>query len=140
MKIVRESINENLIKSDHIKIDIDFGVDRSRHAEERQYRDDEFISNEEITENVEAALNDVVNNLIFDKSDMGERLLIKNKDSKLNIVGVPLKSSNDILIFRLITVMRHEDFRNVRGTKIIEIDNSYLKSGNKNFFRKLFKK
>lgn len=139
MKIVRESLNESIIKSDQIKIEIDFGVDRSKHAEERQGRHDSYISNEEITENVEAALQDVITNLIFDKSNIGERLLIKNTDSKLNIVGVPLKTNDNVLIFRLITVMRHEEFRNVMGTKIIEINDKSLKR-NKSFFKNLFKK
>lgn len=139
MKIVRESLNESIIKSDQIKIEIDFGVDRSKHAEERQGRHDSYISNEEITKNVEAALQDVITNLIFDKSNIGERLLIKNTDSKLNIVGVPLKTNDNVLIFRLITVMRHEEFRNVRDTKIIEINDKLLKR-NKSFFKNLFKK
>lgn len=139
MKIVRESLNESIIKSDQIKIEIDFGVDRSKHAEERQGRHDSYISNEEITKNVEAALQDVITNLIFDKSNIGERLLIKNTDSKLNIVGVPLKTNDNVLIFRLITVMRHEEFRNVRDTKIIEINNKTLKR-NKSFVKNLFKK
>jgi hypothetical protein len=122
-----------------MKIEIDFGVDRTKHAEERQGRHDSYISNEEITQNVEAALQDVITNLIFDKSNIGERLLIKNIDSKLNIVGVPLKTNDDILIFRLITVMRHEEFRNVMGTKIIEITDKQLKH-NRNFFKNIFKK
>ena len=86
MKIVRESLFEDVIDNDVLEIDIDYGISRSEHAEKRQGRDGEdYISNEEIADNVKAALATITKDLIFDTIDIGDRILIKNTSYSLII-------------------------------------------------------
>jgi len=128
-KFVRDSLNEDVIDKDRIEIDIDYGVSRTRHSSERQSReDDDYISNEEIADNVKAAFNRVTKHLIFDRINIGERIIIKNTDSHLNIVGIPLEAPNNVIMFKLVTVMRHPHFRNVKDTKTLRITDKDLKN------------
>ncbi|HUT80597.1 MAG TPA: hypothetical protein VMZ29_05270 [Candidatus Bathyarchaeia archaeon] len=113
---------EDVIDQDRIEVDIDYGVSRTEHATERQAREkDDYISNEEIADNVKAAFNKVAKSLMFNQLDIGDRVIIKNADSNLNIVGAPLQAPNNVIMFKLITVMRHPNFRNVKDTKTIRI-------------------
>ena len=128
-KLVRESLFEDVIDKDRIEVDIDYGVSRTQHAAERQSReDDDYVTNEEIADNVKAAFNKVAKSLIFNQLDIGDRVIIKNTDSHLNIVGAPLQAPNNVIMFKLITVMRHPAFRNIKDTKTIRISDKDLKN------------
>lgn len=128
MKIVRPSLFEDVIDQDRIEVDIDYGIDRTYHANQRQARDhNDYITNEEIADNVKAAFQKITKSLVFNELNIGSRVIIKNIDSDLNIVGIPSKGANNTIMFKLITVMRHKEFRNDRGTKVIEITDKDIK-------------
>lgn len=127
MKIVREHIYESVIAKEHFNLKIDYGIETTEHSKLRQYRHKNYISDETIYDNVKAAMNQLLNDLIFDELDIEERVIIKNIDTDLNIVGVPKKGNDDTILFKLITVMVEKDFRNPFNTKIIEINNNDLK-------------
>jgi len=125
---MRALLVEDVIAKEKYDLDIDFGVSRTQHSTERQSRHEgDFISNEEITQNVKGAFENIVDDLIFNRLDVGTRVLIKNLDSNLNIVGVPKSAPNNVIMFKLITVMRHPAFRNIKDTKIYRISNNDLK-------------
>lgn len=121
-------VNEDVIQRDKYELDIDFGISRTKHATERQGRHEEgYISNEEISANVLGAYDQILDDLIFDKINVGERVLIKNLESDLNIVGVPKPAPDNVIMFKLITVMRENSFRNIKDTKTYRIYNKDLK-------------
>lgn len=130
MKIVRESLFEKVFATDELKVNIDYGVSSTQHSEERQDRHEgSHISNEEIAENVKAALRILTKSMIYNTYDLGERVLVKNRDTDLNIVGVVKRGPvSGEIIFKVITVMRESNFRNIRDTKIIRISNTDLKN------------
>lgn len=134
MKIVRESLNEEVIDKNRVEIDIDYDVLTTNHSTERQTRNEEDpIGNEEIADNVRAGFDKITKDLIFDELTIGDRVIIKNTDSNLNIVGQPVKGQNNTIIFRLITVMRHPEFRNIGNTKVIEITDDDMRSNSTYF-------
>ncbi|MFW6226405.1 MAG: hypothetical protein ACOC3V_05560 [bacterium] len=142
--IVKESlILEKQIFHEILKLEIDFSISTTNHSEIRQGRHETFVDDKEIIENIKAAFPKIMNQIIFDIADIGERVLIKNRDTNLNIVGVP-KSGGEIIVFKVITVMREKNFRNIKGTKTIRVGNddiNKLKKGNlekPNFIRRLF--
>jgi hypothetical protein len=127
-KFVSNFLYEDIIDKDKIEIDIDYGVSRTKHSTERQSREeDDYISNEEIADNVKAAFDKITKALIFNYLDIGDRVIIKNTDSNLNIVGSAKMGGSGEIIFKLITVMRHPAFRNIKDTRIIRITNKDLK-------------
>lgn len=127
---MRALLVEDVIAKDKIEIDIDYGVSTTQHSSQRQTRhgEDKLISNEEISNNVKAAFHILTKAMIRDTYDIGERVLIKNLDSNLNIVGVAKDGGSNGIIFKVITVMRHPNFRNIKDTKIIRITNDDLKN------------
>lgn len=128
-KLVKDILNEKVFATDELKVNIDYGVSSTQHSEERQDRHEgDHISNEEISENVKAALRILTKSMIYNTYDLGERVLVKNRDTDLNIVGV-IKRGGVVgeIVFKVITVMREPNFRNIRDTKIIRISNNDLK-------------
>lgn len=129
-KFVKDFLFEDVIDQDKIEVDIDYGVSRTEHSTERQSRHEEYISNEEIVDNVKAALDKITKKLIFNQLNIGDRVLIKNLDTNLNIVGVPTQGG-DIIMFKLITVMREPNFRNIKDTPVIRIHNEDIENTDK---------
>lgn len=127
-RFVNEVLNEKVFATDELEVNIDYGVSSTQHSEERQDRHEgSHISNEEISKNVKAALRILTKSMIYNTYDLGERVLVKNRDTDLNIVGVIKRGSTGELIFKVITVMREPNFRNIKDTKIIRISNNDLK-------------
>jgi hypothetical protein len=126
--LVKDFLNEKVFATDELEVNIDYGVSSTHHSEERQDRHEgDHISNEEISKNVKAALRILTKSMIYNTYDLGERVLVKNRDTDLNIVGVIKRGSTGELIFKVITVMREPNFRNIKDTKIIRISNNDLK-------------
>lgn len=101
------------------QINVKIEIDKSRHATERQkYRD--YITDDQIIANVNLALPQIADMLIFDEVDMYGHVLIKTKDF-VNIVGQLKPGDNDTIDFIVITVMKKENFMPKHGTKVIEI-------------------
>jgi hypothetical protein len=129
-KFVKDILNEKIISIDPMEIDIDFGIQPTFHSAFRQGRHrDEFIETEEIRQDLLRAFDKMSKELLFDIIDIGEPVLIRNRDSHLNIVGVPYRSGapqgiDNQLGFKVITVMRKEDFENRKDAHEIQISNS----------------
>jgi len=125
MKLI--SLLEDIIAKDKFQITIDYGVNRTKHAKERQNRhpDEEggYISEEEIKKTVDKAIKKITLQMILDILDLGDSVLIQNKSSNLNIVGVMTRggSGSNSLNFKIITVMRKKDFRNKPNTPVIKV-------------------
>ena len=125
---MRALLVEDVIAKDHYELEINFGVSRTQHSTERQSRHEEgYISNEEIISNIKGVLDNIVDDLIFNRLDVGTRVLIKNTETNLNIVGVPKSAPDNVIMFKLITVMREANFRNIKDTKTYRISNNDLK-------------
>ena len=59
--------------------------------------------------------------MVFDKIDLGEYVLIKDKYKNLNVVVKLEQSKNNIIDVVVITVMKKENFVAKTGTKVVEI-------------------
>ena len=106
---------EEVLKRDKFEFEIDYDIDSTKHSEERKTRvdneDKKDITNEEITENIDKALDEISHDLMFDLVTMGDKILIINEKTKLNIVSqLRGREHDNTIIFKIITVMRKEGF------------------------------
>jgi len=115
-----ENIQKDIFKIGSINKDIKVHVEieHGLHSIERQRRHDnvdKFISDKEIKELIDKSTEQIIDSLISDKINIGERILITDKESHLNVVG-SLNMRRDDLVFKVITVMKEKDFRNKLNT------------------------
>lgn len=115
-----EDIQKDIFKIGSINKDIKIHVDieHGLHSIERQRRHDNienFISDREIKELVDRSTESIVDSLISDKINIGDRILVTDKTSNLNVVG-SINLRKDDLVFKVITVMKEKDFRNKMNT------------------------
>lgn len=115
-KLVEYTIAK-LSRNINVKIDID----KTKHASERQFRHENPISDEEIINIVNLALPEIANELMLDRLDMHSYVLIKRKDTNINIVGALHPGKNGEIDFVVVTVMKKENFIPKKGTKVIEV-------------------
>lgn len=121
-------------------VEIRIDIEKVFHAGERQYRHgalkDDVISNDDIIETIELAIEDLTIALMQDKFDIyqkeddyptkgikaGEpnRFVIKNKTNDLNIVCELSPGENEFTL-TVITVMKKPDFRTYHGQYVIEV-------------------
>ncbi len=116
----QQFVNESTIGSFRDKIDIEYNIDKTKHAEERQDRHGIPISDFEISELVSRGVDYVANALMKNEINVGDRILLKDANSNLNVVG-SMQSSGDRFKFIIITVMREDEFRNKKGTYTIVV-------------------
>lgn len=102
------------------QINIVMQLDKTKHASERQFRHGKPITDDEIRRLAEKAATRIGKMMIFNEIDVNQRIIIKDKNTNLQILGV-LEKKGDILDLVIISLMRDEDFRNIKNTKIIEI-------------------
>lgn len=120
-------ILEDIIAKDKFDITIDYGINRTKHAKERQSRhkseEGGRITEKEIEQTVEKAIKKITLQMIIDILDLGDKVLIKNKKTNLHIVGGMTRGSGgpNSLNFKVITVMREKNFRNKSNTPVIEV-------------------
>jgi len=112
--IILEDKLAKLLQSINIKTD----VFTTTHAKQQQGRQEGETSNEEIINTVKKALPEIGKQLIFNKLDIGDSLLIKQDD--LNIV-TELEKAGDTIDIIVITVMKKFNFIPKPGTKVVEI-------------------
>jgi superfamily I DNA and RNA helicase len=119
----RNDLEKNLFKITNIKktIEVELDVQHSVHSIERTRRHDDgekFISNDDIKAVVTDATEQIISSIIENKLNVGDAVLITRKSDWLNIVGsLKLKeANNDTIIFKVITVMKEEKFRNIKKT------------------------
>lgn len=122
-EIVSNTINENIynnitkIGKINKEIEIEIDLEHTAHSMERQGRSNTYIKNSDIKETVDMATEEIFDALVTDKLNVGDRMCIKNADTDLNVVGSIISNKkNDGVIFKVITVMIHKEFRNVAGT------------------------
>ena len=92
---------------------VDLVLDSTEHSEQQKFREDNFgqrtITDEEITHTVSQALSQIMNDFSNGEIDNHKKILIKNKDTFLNIVCVlHMQKGQDVL--KIVTVMRKEKF------------------------------
>jgi hypothetical protein len=107
-----------------ITIDIqNLDLHGTAHSDERMTRDDNIgkeITEEEIIKDLEKALPKIINDFANGEFLNNSYFLVKNRDTKLNIVGnLRMQKGKDFC--SVITVMRKVFFRPKEGTTTYEI-------------------
>lgn len=121
------------------KVEIRIDLEKVQHTSDRQFRHgigSDKINNDDITETVELAIEELTIALMQDKFDIyqnednyptkgvkaGEpnRFLIKNTSNNLNVV-CQLEPGEDEFKLTVITVMRKPDFRAYPGQYVINV-------------------
>lgn len=117
LKGLIETTIARLSKNINVRID----VDKTAHANQQQNRPEGTTSDTEIIEIVNLALPKIADDLIFDKINMGDYVLVKHKGTDINIVGALHPGKNEEIDFVVVTVMKKQNFMPKRGTKVIEV-------------------
>ena len=120
-------------------VEIRIDIEKIQHAGDRQFRHglDDKITNDDIIETVELAIEELTIALMQDRFDIyqneddyptrgvkaGEpnRFVIKNKTNNLNLV-CSLKPGDNEFTLTVITVMTKPDFRTYQGQYVIEVE------------------
>lgn len=103
------------------KMNIKVLIDKSVHAGERQSRHSgQYIDDQQIRSVAHRATKKMINDMIYDKIDIGQEIHIKDSKSDLNIIGV-MKDYKGQLVFKVITVMNKPNFYPKKGTISIEV-------------------
>ncbi len=121
------------------KVEIRIDLEKIQHTSDRQFRHgigEEKISNDDIIETVELAIEELTIALMQDKFDIYQneddyptkgikagqpnRFLIKNLTNNLNVV-CQLEAGDDEFTLTVITVMKKPDFRAYPGQYIINV-------------------
>lgn len=121
-------------------VEIRIDIEKIQHAGERQYRHggmENTISNDDIIETVELAIEEITIALMQDRFDIyqdqddyptkgvkaGEpnRFVIKNKTNDINVV-CQLEPGDNEFTLTVITVMRKPDFRSYHGQYVVEVE------------------
>jgi hypothetical protein len=124
--ITRALLVEEVLKKDKFEFEIDYDVDSTEHAELRKSRidnDGKPITDEEITQDIETAMEEISHDLVFNNIEMGDKIIIKNGATHLHIVAqLRGKEYSNTIVFKIVTVMRKENFWVNRDTrKVIKI-------------------
>lgn len=113
------------------KLDIRIVIDKTVHAGDRQDRHihgDEkggskitghSIDDSEIRAVAHRGTRKMISDMILDKINLGDPVHIKDTKTGLNVIGV--MDDNQGLVFRVITVMRKDNFKAKPGTTTIEV-------------------
>jgi hypothetical protein len=110
-------------------VEIRIEIEKHAHTMDRQWRHglDEKITDDEIIESVELAVEQITIDLMHDEFDVydkkGElnRFIIRNTDNNLNIVCVLQPGEWEFKLI-VITVMKKEDFKTNPGQYVVEVN------------------
>ena len=123
MKLKR--LLEDIIAKDKIQIKIDYGVDRTKHAGERQdrhvgERGGTRITNQEMSNAVKKAIPKLTTAMLKDRIDINKDK-VQVTDGEINLVGILTPGGGGInsFNFKIITTMRKKDFRPNSDTKMV---------------------
>ena len=113
IKNFNEFLIENRIGIVKDTVSIEVVLNTTLHAEERKYRhDDTVITDEEIMSVVKKALEEIADHQLKGIDDIGCKYWIYDKATKdLNVVGQLIRTRDDKLVFKIITVMFEKQFR-----------------------------
>ena len=108
------------------KVEFDINIAKSFHAGERQSRhgndDMNFISNEEIIETVRQASERILEDIVNDHINMGDRFIVQDTNTDLNIVCVVKRgTSPDRLQIDIVTVIRTDNFWNTKKNWVVKV-------------------
>lgn len=119
----RSDIQQNIFNISTIKkeIEVEINIQHSVHSIERTRRHDstnDIITNQDIKDVVTLGSEKIIESIIENKLNIGDAVLITRKSDWLNVVGsLNLKNNNsDIIVFKVITVMKEQNFINKKGT------------------------
>ena len=107
-------------KIGHIEktINVELDLTHTDHSMGRQGRGSDYITNDEIKNVVSLATEQIIDAMIANTLNNGDSVLITQKESKINVVGaLSVNKSTDVINFKVITVMRVDDFINKKNTK-----------------------
>jgi hypothetical protein len=122
-------------------VEIRIDIEKIQHATDRQFRHggmkDEVISDNDIIETIELAIEEITIALMQNKFDIyqneddyptkgvkaGEpnRFVIKNKTNNINVV-CQLEPGDNEFKLTVITVMRKPDFKTYHGQYVVEVE------------------
>ena len=108
------------------KFELEFTINKSFHAKERQSRhgDDEehYISDDEILEEVKKASETIIEDIINDCIDIGDRFIVRDANTNLNVVCQLHKgTAKDKLRIDIVTIIRTEKFWNTNNNWVVMI-------------------
>ena len=134
MKTLFEYITMNINEDEQIadfnvSLTINVKIDKTYHADERQSRHGtrmgEIISDEDIVKDVKKASKDILKSIVNNEIDVygkKSRFIVRNKDTKLNIVCQAHKTDNpNIIEIVVVTVIRVNKFWNTKDNYTIVI-------------------
>ena len=86
-------------------------IDKTKHAQIRQDRHDEEITDEQIKSVVDKAAKRIIHMLVFDDLNIKDKVLVHQVSDNLNVLGQILQEDTKIIRFEVITVLREKKFR-----------------------------
>lgn len=123
MKTIQEILKQNVIGKLTKDIRLSIQIDKSFHAGQRQSRDQNYISEQQIINSINKSSATIIKGLIFNKVDIGEYLCIVDttKSPKLNIICIMSQKVNNQILLTVITVMKKDNFVAKSGTLTIKV-------------------
>jgi hypothetical protein len=121
MDKLMDLLKETPIGQVQTKVNIVMKLDKTKHAGERQSRHDEFISDKDILASANKALPKLSKMLLFDKVRIGDSVIVFDSATFLNIVGELRQTSQGVIDFAIITVMRNKNFKSSSKAKYVRV-------------------
>ena len=115
-----EELQEKIMGKFQKTIEVDYDIDKTQHAQNRQHRDNNFISDHDIKELIDRSIGILTNALMFDEINIGDKIHLKDRHSDLNIV-VGIEEDYNNIVIKIITLMKTEKFKTDPETKTIII-------------------
>ncbi len=128
-KTINHIILEDIIGQFKDNIEIVYAVDKSKHGEERQTRhQDTQITDEQVIDAINTAMDDIVEALIFNRVDVApgaqksNRVWIYDSMTNLNVVvGLEKSQETGKIQVKVVTVMITPNFNNKFNTYKVTI-------------------
>lgn len=120
----QELIREREIGSVRGEVTVRVKIDLTKHADERRFRhgNKAEITEDEIRTLVGSASDIILRYTVLDRLDVGETVVIKDRDRDLNVVAELDKGpSPSVLELTVITVMRKRDFKAKSRDTVIHV-------------------
>lgn len=119
MKTLKTLLHEKLISKFKETVQVVVTIDKTFHADERQYRHgiDDKITDEEIVNVGKKASDKLIKLLVFDKANIDDAVVVYDRNTDLNLVCIITNPSQDIVELKIVTVMKKKDFKPKPGTK-----------------------
>lgn len=114
IKLFENWLQEKKLASIRRKLTITVDIESTKHAQERQSRHlkdgGRFITEDEIAKLMSKSISDITELLVFDKIDIGQAIVLKDKNTNLHI-ACEVEGKEPKLNLKAITVMIHPKFK-----------------------------